>query len=238
MSMETNPPRQHGERSLDEYGSYDRQRVIARTLGPATESMPVDDGHRPDLSRYAFAFRGNGTSTPWETDLVHLMMLWEVMAAVTPVRIVEVGSFQGASTSLWIEALNRGLCTEVHLYEIKPTPSLLKVIGMARNPGRVVLHQQSYYECPLPAGFTFIDADHGWPGIADLCAALAVGSPVIAMHDTTGYEQVPLADCWGSYVAANILRQAPGYRVYEDSARRTGAYTHRGLMIAKKEDYS
>lgn len=241
MTMETNPPRQHGERPLDSMDGYTRQQTIARTLGPDRwDSIPVTllDPARPDLSPYAFAFRGNAKGTPWETDLLHLMMLWDVMAATRPYRIVEVGSFHGASTSLWVEALNRGLCHEVHLYEIKPTPSLLKVIGMARNPGRIVLHQQSYYECPMPAGFTFIDANHEWPGIADLCAALAVESRVIAMHDTTGYERAQLKDCWGSFIAGNILRQATGYRVFEDSEHRAGAYTHRGLMIAKKEDQS
>jgi hypothetical protein len=188
----------------------------------------------PNLEPYAFAFKGNGTSTPWETDILHLAQLWETVELTKPYRIVEVGSYQGASSCLWMEALHQGLCQEVHLFEIKPTPALLQVINLCKEPERVVLHQQPYYEFPLHADFIFIDADHGWGALADLAAALARDAEVIAMHDTTGFLTVPLADCWGSYIAANILRQSDR-AIFEDSKKRPGMHTERGLIIARKE---
>jgi hypothetical protein len=192
----------------------------------------------PNLEPYAFAFKeSHGGNMPWSADLLHLAQLWEAVAATRPYRIVEVGSYQGASACLWMEALNEGICREVHLFEIKPTPSLLQVIAMCKRPEQVVLHQQSYYEFPLHADFIFIDADHGWGALADLAAALATDCETIAMHDTTGFIKVPLADCWGSYIAANILRQAHGRLIFEDSKKRPGMHTERGLIIARHEGY-
>jgi hypothetical protein len=83
----------------------------------------------------------------------------------------------------------------------------------------------------------FIDGDHRWPALADLATALALKTPVIAMHDTNSLT-AGIESCWGSEMAASILREAPGRLWSEDKEKREGQHTQRGFgwSVASTKD--
>lgn len=187
----------------------------------------------PDLKKYAENI-ADPSVHGYSTDLEHLAHLWATVEEVEPKVIVEVGSWKGGSACLWVSALEQGMAKEVHLFEPKPRPELIRLINGSSKADRVVLHTCSYHLFPLYADLIWIDGDHQWPAFADLAAALAMQCGIIAMHDTLGFTTGNYNDCWGSWMAANILRQAREYRVFEDNKPRPGARTDRGLMIAAR----
>jgi len=187
----------------------------------------------PDLAPYGkHLLDPSGGISGMSTDIRHLAMMWRAVEQSHPDTIVEVGSYRGGSACLWLEALKHGYTKTVHLFEPSPTPQLLDLIR--QDPLHIVLHRQSYFEFPLYADFIFVDGDHQWPAIADLFAAVVRKCDIIAMHDSMGFVSERYSDCWGSWLGANILRQADDYAILEDYAARPGTRCERGFLMARR----
>lgn len=172
----------------------------------------------------------------WTTDLVHMASLWAVIEEHRPKRIVEIGSYMGGSACLWVEALEQGIAQEVHLFEPFVRPELVDLVNGSSKAQHITIHNYSYYDFPIPCDFLWIDGDHGWHALADFMAALTMDVPVIAAHDSHAHQANDLySDCWGSWLACNILRQSKRHYHYEDHASRPGCRTERGLFISIKQ---
>lgn len=163
---------------------------------------------------------------PWHMDAIHIQQLYRICERARIRSVIEVGSYSGASTSAFVEAMNAGIVTQLQCHEIHPTDSLRNVLARVTR-GRAELVVTSFYHHPQPADLILIDGDHGWPALADLAAALAMDIPHIILHDTVG-----LFDCHGSKLAADLLRKAARYYCHEDNRHRVGMFTGRGLMHA------
>lgn len=166
------------------------------------------------------------TTVPmWAMDLRHVTLLQRLLELLRPKVAVEIGSYLGHSTCAFAAAQQK-VGFDLHLVEIKPTPQLRSLIGLCAS--NTWLHTEPSWEANIKGDFVFIDGDHEWPALADLCHALSVNTPVIALHDTCN----SLKQCWGSKLAADILRQAPGRTWYEDAETREGEDTHRGFGVS------
>jgi hypothetical protein len=189
--------------------------------------------HTFDAAKYKFT---NCGVIP--TDEYHVHLLHEAACLDTGVPLqqrvgIEVGSFRGWSTAALIEAINKGKLQHLHIVEPKPTPSLLRVIGMCAFPGRVTLHTQCYWELKIDnVDFVFIDGDHRWPAVADTLKAIADAPSMICMHDTHAWPR--LKDCWGSVLAAKCLRDIKGRECFRDFEDRPGQFTFRGLLVSAR----
>lgn len=165
-------------------------------------------------------------------DTRHIERLFKIARITRPRTVIEIGSYQGASTTAWIVALNEGFVQTVRLYEIAPTAELHAMIAKANDQRAVSLNTRPYYDAPEYADLILIDGAHGWQALADLASALAMGCPQIIMHDSRTY--MNLGDGWGAWLGANILKSSPLYRWFEDAEKRSGEWTHRGLLYASK----
>lgn len=143
---------------------------------------------------------------------------------------VEIGSFNGASTSALIEAVNKGWLHHLHIVELKPNATLRKVLSMCIYPERVTLHTRPYWETEIGyADIVFIDGDHRWPAVGDTLRALTWESAVICMHDTG---PCPTFNCWGSVMAGNMLKQVESRVYFEECKARDNMVTERGFLVS------
>jgi hypothetical protein len=165
---------------------------------------------------------------PMFMDGHHLKMLDGVLREHRPATVMEIGSHKGVSTQPLLDALADGVITTLHIVEPSPTPELLARIRSCKASASIHLHTQPSWELNIPCDFVLIDGDHRWPALADLAVCLAQRTPIIAMHDTRSLD-VGIASCWGSTMAAAILRKASGREWHEDFEKRPGAWTERGF---------
>lgn len=168
---------------------------------------------------------------PYNMDVLHIERLFQICARVQPRSVIEIGSYRGASTSAFIEALNAGHIEKLTIFELHSTPELQQTIAQAAKPELVSCNWRPYYETPVYADLILIDGDHGWPALADLAAALSQGVPHIVLHDSNTVE-LGLKDCWGSHLACQILKASDCYTIYEDKEKRPGMHTDRGMLYA------
>ena len=190
----------------------------------------------PDIQKYRQHWtdlKGEGMTT----DTEHLATMWALVEAERPKRIIEVGSYRGGSAWLWREALEQGIAQEVHLFDPVIRPELLALVNGSSKADGFVLHDYAFYDFPMTADLIFIDGDHQAGALADMLGAVAMGVRIIVAHDSGGYAAEPkmYADCWGSWLACNLLRHAPGRTSLEDRVRRPGCRTERGLFISIKQ---
>ena len=155
-------------------------------------------------------------------------MLQALIEERSPKVAVEIGSHDGVSTQAFLDALDAGFIEQFHIIELHITSALQARIDACKAKDRVTIHLKPYWEAQIEADLVFIDGDHRWPALADLATALALKVPVIAMHDTNSFT-AGIESCWGSEMAASILRKAPGRSWGEDKELREGQHTQRGF---------
>lgn len=172
---------------------------------------------------------------PWAMDILHIQMLHAAthipMTHPPEKRIaVEVGSFQGASTSALIEAVNQGKFGELHIVEPRPTPELLSVIKKCHYPERVILHTRPMWEIDFTRiDFIFIDGCHQSGAFADALLGLSYGAEVVCLHDSNSAMN---HHTWGASSVGRAFRRMPGRRHFEDKEVRPGYETHRGFLVS------
>lgn len=172
----------------------------------------------------------------YSMDEIHLQMLFAATQLDTSKPrnekvVVEIGSMNGDSTRVLIEALNRGLIGHLHVVEIAVKQELRDVLSNAVDQDRVTLHDvASWHGTIRQADMVFIDGDHTWPAFLDLLMALSWGASVICLHDSTAYPRASY--CWGSVAACNTLRNFHGRHWFEDCKDRQGLATWRGFFVS------
>lgn len=172
----------------------------------------------------------------YSMDAIHLQMLFVATQLDTSKPrdekvVVEIGSMNGDSTRVLIEALNRGLIGHLHVVEIAIKQELRDVLSVAVDRSKVTLHDvASWHGTIRQADVVFIDGDHTWPAFLDLLMALSWGASVICCHDSTAYPRASY--CWGSVAACNTLRNFHGRHWFEDCEDRQGLATWRGFFVS------
>lgn len=183
-----------------------------------------------DFEKYAFAFEED-RDPPWAMDREHVAMLHALAMQVPDGgTVVEIGSHRGASTSAFVEALNKGKEFDLWCVELDPRQDLWAVCDLCtkRDDIHVCVADSTDFEIPKQADLVFIDGDHGVQALVDVYHAIEAEARVIAMHDTRSHEH-GIRGCLGAWLAAKMLSQVPERVWDEDCPVVDGRWTHRGF---------
>ncbi len=206
--------------------------LVERGLIIRTPKMPPSFTPSFNYEKYRFAHCG----THMPMDELHIQMLHKLTTIETGTPpdqkiAVEIGSYQGASTAAFIEALNQGLIGHLHVVEVRPTETLRQILQMASDQSRITLHTKPFWDTDIgPADIVFIDGDHKWPAIGDALRAITWGAKIIAMHDSQSWPEIP--GTWGAKLASGCIRDMPSRQVFEDAEQRNGMKTQRGFFVS------
>jgi hypothetical protein len=187
-----------------------------------------------DVERWAFTRSRTPTPhspTPYWMDLRHVGFLYELMFLHPFRKVLEIGCFDGSSTSALVQAINEGCQAEIHLCDTEFRPCLCEVVAQAVRP--LVLHERPSVEVLSPDfDLVIVDGDHGIATVGrEVGLILTWQIPTVLAHDTTLSAEL-FPECDGSRFLGHVLRHHPMYHWLEDSAHRPGEFTDRGLLVA------
>ena len=192
-----------------------------------------------DFERYNFTL--DCDHPEWLTDKRHIEVIYEFIMANDFNRVAEIGSYSGASTAAFIEALNQGKDFNLHIAEINPTRQLRALISTCKKPDNVILHVQSGEEVLAHwkgFDFVFIDGDHDVKGAgAELLMILRHGIPNLMAHDTNIHEIDKINHpCKGAELIGRAFKSHKDYYWLEDKEERRDEFTDRGLFFATMDE--
>ncbi len=168
-------------------------------------------------------------------DQRHVFILYDILRAWPFQSALELGSYCGASSTAFVEAINRGSPMQATFCDTQVTDSLMAVlqnctyqerIGCATIPSWEVLKKEYDFD------FVLVDACHDLISVGWEIEQLQRRRPLCIMgHDTSatmnGYEK-----CEGAQKLRGIFGGCEGYWSLEDNAKREGEKTERGLFFA------
>lgn len=167
---------------------------------------------------------------PPHMDARHVELIYRLVRTGLFKNILEIGSWNGFSTSAFVQAQIDGADFELTVCEIDIRPRLMQVLKKSPSdvtvrqlPSKVVINKS--YDLIL------VDGDHQLSVVAEeIEALLRCNTPNILAHDTSAW--VPWFD--GSRHLANVFRHHTAYQSIEDNKKRPGEWTERGLFFASQ----
>jgi predicted O-methyltransferase YrrM len=174
-------------------------------------------------------------------DPRHVGIIFDILAAWPFQAALELGSYNGASSTAFVEAINVGSPMTATFCDIYPRASLWDVVRNCKSPDRVRVTKDPSWDVLASFehfDFVLVDAYHDAEPVAKETELLLTRRPLCIMaHDTNataaGYEK-----CEGSRNLKAAIKSLPGYhgeRWYgciEDCVKREGERTERGLFFA------
>jgi hypothetical protein len=168
-------------------------------------------------------------------DRRHVFALREVLSAWPFRNALELGSFNGASSTAFIEAINAGSLRQATFCDTRPTESLWTVCRNCHRIGRVTITDRPSWQSldsKEDYDFILVDACHDIASVTKELQRLIARRPLCVMaHDTNatawGY---PHAE--GAELLKNTFANMQGYHCIEDGVHRDGERTERGLFLA------
>ncbi len=214
----------HGDSLLKK---YDWDYFIARK---APQSLPAASY---DLSAYP---RQIWDWTPASLDRRHLFWLFDILAAGQFQHALEIGCLNGASSTAFVEALNRDLLQRATFCDIDLRESLGSVLTQARQADRVQTYQGKSIDLLRDStetfDFVFVDGDHSLENVRQETELLIQRQTLCVMAHDTNVQSFGDPDYEGpQYLKWGFQTTAP-YYCLEDNAPRPGEDTGRGLFFA------
>jgi len=169
------------------------------------------------------------------------MILYNILLSNRYARVLEIGSYYGASTTAFIEALDQGCQFELHLCDICFKDIVRRLCEKHFVEGKVFFHEcaSSDYLMKAPAfDFAFLDGSHIAEHLQDEFELLSMqNTETYVLHDTRTQllpesKYTPWFD--GPLLISNKLKSSPDWLCLEDSIDRQGEQTKRGLFFATK----
>lgn len=219
----------YGHNKMQRLGFFERKGLIPRAAPRATQRPPTTMTRNLVTTKPSRRPAHEPTiQWPMFMDQLHLDLLAKLLHKHRPKTVMEIGSFKGVSTQVFLDALETGVIERLIIVEPSITPELKARIDRSGMGHKVRIETQSSWEILEPVDFVLIDGDHRWPAFADLAQALALRVPVIAMHDTASMT-AGIKSCHGSEQAFEILKACPNREWFEDKEKRAGMWTERGF---------
>jgi hypothetical protein len=169
---------------------------------------------------------------PMWMDAVHVKLIYEFLMAARPRSVMELGCFDGFSTSAIVQAKADGAAIEMICVDREIRPSLFKIVRRARTgwqlwqtDSRIALEQSAVTDVLM------LDTDHDietTKSEADIF--LRRGWPTVIAHDCG-----EKGGCPGPQWLFAHLRTSSYWRVFCDDKQRDGMRTDRGLMLATRD---
>ncbi len=188
-----------------------------------------------------YAFEGpyadcfEGTSAASAMDKRHIFMLHEVLRVGGFRSTLEIGCYNGASSTAFIEALNGNFIECATFCEVSVRPSLIKVLKgcnrplsarLTTQPSWAVLDTVEHYD------FIFVDGGHDLDTVSVELKKLQRRRPLCVMGHDTAATVNGYGYCEGALLLADWFRGDPDYFTIEDNEKRTNERTERGLFFA------
>jgi hypothetical protein len=181
--------------------------------------------------REAWAF--TRSEPQWCIDLRHVELLYELLLAYPFKRVLEVGCYDGASTSALVQAVNDGAGCQLTLCDTHFRPALREVASRCRTPVSL-REERSERVIDRSYDLVLIDGDHSIGTVRrELELLLGYQSETVVAHDTRAAEG-EFPECDGSRFLGFVLRNHPAYTCLEDALVRPGERTDRGLLLASR----
>jgi hypothetical protein len=168
-------------------------------------------------------------------DKRHVFMLYDVLRSFPFEQALEIGCFNGASSSAFVQAINEGAPFRATFCDVAVTHSLMAVVGNCRNPDQVRITSQPSWmvlDTNEPFDFVLVDAAHDTESVSLEIKHLLRRKPLCVMaHDTSATEH-GYSKCEGAELLKKTFTAHPEYHVVEDAIKRPGERTERGLFLA------
>jgi Methyltransferase domain len=169
--------------------------------------------------------------TTMNMDIRHIKLLHRVLKIGRFNHTLEIGSFDGASATAFVSALDKGVVNRIDFCDPSFQPRFYKIISMSTKPEFITMHRRfsfdvisDKYDC------VFVDGDHS-PRTVGIETELILKNGIqnIFAHDTS----LKVNGCEGPAIMMNRLKKE-GFYVVEDNKRRPNEITERGFMFATK----
>lgn len=188
----------------------------------------------PDPYRWDLAYARCYAVPEVAMDKRHVHIVHDILCGHPFKNALEIGSFNGASSTAFVEAINKGSPMTATFCDVQPTHSLMDVARNCRDPRRakiVGLPSVKVLDGPDDYDFVLVDGRHDAESVAHELMRLIVRKPLCVMaHDTNATEAgYPL--CEGARLLKDTFKSM-GWSWLEDNAHRDGERTERGLFFA------
>lgn len=168
-------------------------------------------------------------------DRRHIFMLHDILCGYPFKSALEIGSFNGASSTAFVEAANAGKLGRATFCDVQVTHSLMCVANNCRNPNRVRITREvswSLLESAEDFDFVLVDANHDLESVTPEVKQLLRRRPLCVMAHDTNATAAGFPLCEGAALLKNTFMKLPGYYCIEDAKAREGERTERGLFFA------
>lgn len=168
-------------------------------------------------------------------DRRHIFLMHEVLMSHPFKEALELGSYLGASSTAFIEAINKGHGMRTTFCDVSPTDSLWDVVGncakqnqyrVTNAPSWALLDTREEFD------FVLVDANHDLDSVSIEVKKLLARKPMCIMAHDTNATAAGYKLCEGAAMLAETFRALPEYHCIEDCAERPGEQTDRGLFLA------
>ncbi|HUQ69982.1 MAG TPA: class I SAM-dependent methyltransferase [Planctomycetaceae bacterium] len=168
-------------------------------------------------------------------DPRHIFWLFDLLNAARFRQALEIGCLNGASSTAFVEAINRGTLGYATFCDIDIRETLQDVLSQCRHPHQTatftgrsadLLRQKTGFD------FVFVDGDHRLETVREEVDLLLEQRPICVMAHDTSAQIIGLEGCGGlPYLKWRFQTAAP-YLCLEDNAPRPGERTQRGMFLA------
>lgn len=164
-------------------------------------------------------------------DKRHVYMLREVLAFGF-FDALEIGSYRGASSTAFAEAVNAEQVDRVTFCDRRPLPELIRVASVCSNQKVGILMADSLFALTdTNADFIFVDGSHDLATVTQEVELLKHIRPTCIMaHDTNATDAGYVHAEGAKYLKEQF--SGGGYFTLEDAVQRDGEETHRGLFFS------
>jgi len=180
-------------------------------------------------------------SDGWGMDLRHIQILYNILLFPEFIRVLEIGTHHGVSTTAFVEAQNeRKGKLEIHLCDIRFEESARI---LCKNVPNIILHEltsSDYLQNAPKFDLAFLDGSHIAEDVEDEFEFLCLnGIDTLILHDVNTQllpenKDTPWYD--GPMFLKQKLMASPDWLCIEDSLFRSGEKTERGLFLATTKD--
>lgn len=172
-------------------------------------------------------------------DKRHVYVIHEILKSYEFKSAIELGSFMGASSTAFIEAINGGSKMRAEFCDIEVRPSLDAVVSSCIHQDQVKIVKGKSWDVLSDRSREYdlivVDANHDYESVARELDHLLDRLPLcIIAHDTSatksGYRNAEGAAFLAKVLTQRAYREC-GYREFRDDKIRAGEETNRGLSV-------
>jgi predicted O-methyltransferase YrrM len=163
-------------------------------------------------------------------DPAHVLRIYDFVMATRPAHAIEIGSWDGYSTSALVQARRDGWLGQITIIDVQARALLKSILP----PSRCKVYEMDSFDALQVCGvadLAIIDGEHSFKRVCGEWAMLSRrGVDSVIAHDC-GRRGEP-----GPQWLLEELRRFRNWRVWLDDLPRAGFHTDRGLMIASRSE--